>query len=229
MMPPVVCIVGRSNSGKTTLLAALVREFVGRGYRVAVVKHTPHGFDLQPPGKDSWRLLEAGAHLALVSGPEGVASFRRTGADTPLEGLLPALEEYDLVLAEGYRSAPFPRVEVHRRDLAPNPMTPPQDLCALVTDGDPPAGVPAFAPHQVAELADHLEATVVRPQRLQEGVSLVVNGQAVPLNPFARSVLARGVLGMVSALKGVGPVRWLVLRVRPGPPGEGHPPPSKHP
>jgi len=220
-MPPVICIVGRSNSGKTTLLSALVGEFARRGYRTAVVKHTPHGFDLQPPGKDSWRLLEAGAHLALASGPEGIATLQRTEGDTPLEDLLPALEDYDLVLAEGYRSAPFPKVEVHRRDQAPAPMTPPEDLCALVTDGEPPPGVPAFAPHQVADLADHLEAVALRTGLPRDGVSLVVNGRPVPLRPFARSVLARGVLGMVSALKGVGPVRWLVLRVRPAPTDKG--------
>ncbi|MBI4234076.1 MAG: molybdopterin-guanine dinucleotide biosynthesis protein B [Chloroflexi bacterium] len=212
-MLPVLCIVGKSSSGKTTFLERLIPELKQRGYRVATVKHSSHGFDLDVAGKDSWRLLKAGSDLVLLSGPTGIARFQGASRDTHLEELAAGVEGYDLLLAEGFKGSPFPKVEVHRASLGPDLVCQEAQLAALVSDGPPPVSLRTFAPTDASGVADLLEQTYLKGKPPAEEIRLVVNGQTVSLNPFAQSVISRGLLGMVSALKGLGPVQQLTVSI----------------
>lgn len=108
-----VAFVGLSGSGKTTLIERLVPAFQRRGYRVAAVKHDPHGkLDLGPPHKDSARFARAGADVAAVVGPAGLAALWRERREPPLEWLLAGLPEADVMLLEGFRELAFPKVLV---------------------------------------------------------------------------------------------------------------------
>jgi molybdopterin-guanine dinucleotide biosynthesis protein B len=163
----IICVVGRSGAGKTTLLEHLIAEFRRRGYRVAAAKHAPHGFQADTRGKDSWRLLQAGAGQVLLSGPQGVVQFQPSGGDAPLEELAKPLEgRFDLLLAEGFKGSTFPKVEVHRAELGPGLLCSESQLFALVSDAAPQVAVPCFASSQVAELASFLEECFLRkPER----------------------------------------------------------------
>jgi len=110
-MAAILCIVGPSGSGKTLLLEALVRELSRQGWRVGAVKHAPHGFSLDVPGKDSWRLREAGAARVAVAGPDGVAIWGG-GAPDDLDQVLAWLSPaaLDLVLVEGFKLSPYPKI-----------------------------------------------------------------------------------------------------------------------
>lgn len=116
-MAPIVCLVGVSDSGKTTLIVRLVEHLVGRGIRVATVKHASHGFQMDQPGKDSYRHFHAGAEAVLVSSPGAYALVARRPdrEEGPLEELLPLLPPVDLVLVEGFKGSAFPTIEVHRQ------------------------------------------------------------------------------------------------------------------
>ena len=214
-MIPIICIVGKSNSGKTSLMQQLIARFKGQGYRVATIKHTPHDFSLDVSGKDSWRLLKAGGDLVMISGPEGVAQFKASQGDTPLETLVEGLEaSFDLVLAEGYKDSPFPKVEVHRSDLGPDLVCRETQLTALVSDMPPKVTVRTFRTSETTALAAFLEQTYLKPLEGEESIGLVINEQAVPLNAFASSVFIRGILGMASALKGTEQVETLQLTIK---------------
>ena len=122
-MTEVVCVVGKKKSGKTTTLVGLVRELVARGYRVATAKHG-HAFDLDREGKDSYRHRQAGASLTLMSGPRG---FAMTGDWPEQEEALEALIDrhvsgVDIVVAEGYKSSAYPRIEVYRKAAHAEPL-----------------------------------------------------------------------------------------------------------
>lgn len=125
-VPPVVCIVGRKNSGKTTLAVALLAEFRRRGWRVASVKHGHHDFETDQPGRDSWRHFHEGqAEATLMAGAGKIALVMRMEGDPDPERLVRdfyAGRGYDLVLIEGYKSGPFPRVEVFRRAVHDEPV-----------------------------------------------------------------------------------------------------------
>ena len=154
--PPVVAFSGPSGAGKTTLLVALVRELLGRGLRVAAIKHSghPHGFDV--PGKDSDLLLRAGALAVAVQGPSQLAVFGapRRGGVRALVRLLPPV---DLVLVEGWKLERLPRVEVHRRAVSREfACARTRGFLAVVSDEPPPRPLPTFAPGEVGALADFL-------------------------------------------------------------------------
>jgi molybdopterin-guanine dinucleotide biosynthesis protein MobB len=154
--PPVVAFSGPSGAGKTTLLVALVRELLGRGLRVAAIKHSghPHGFDV--PGKDSDLLLRAGALAVAVQGPSQLAVFGapRRGGIRALVRLLPPV---DLVLVEGWKLERLPRVEVHRRAVSREfACARARGFLAVVSDEPPPRPLPTFAPGEVGALADFL-------------------------------------------------------------------------
>ncbi len=119
MAPPIVCFVGRSNSGKTTLIERLILELTGAGYRVATIKHAGHGFDLDTEGKDSWRHKRAGASQVVVLSKGSLAMFTDVSEDLPVEDIRERFinSDIDLIIAEGWKSQGFPKVIVVREEL----------------------------------------------------------------------------------------------------------------
>lgn len=109
-------IVGYSNTGKTTLIEKLIPLIAARGLRVSAIKHAHHGFDMDRPGKDSWRYRVAGANQVLIATGARWALLTETpDAPAPLEALLAQLAPADLVIVEGFRSeGAIPRIEVRR-------------------------------------------------------------------------------------------------------------------
>ncbi len=104
IMIPVVSFVGQSNSGKTTLLEKVVQELKIRGYRVAIVKHTHHDFEIDRPGKDTWRLAQAGGDIVVLSSPNKVALVERLDAELTLDEISALFKaKVDIVLTEGYK------------------------------------------------------------------------------------------------------------------------------
>lgn len=119
MVPPIVCFVGRSNSGKTTLIERLIPELTRAGYRVATVKHAGHGFDLDTEGKDSWRHKRAGANQVVVLSKGSLAMFADVPEELPLEDVRERFvnQDTDLIIAEGWKSQGFPKVIVVREEV----------------------------------------------------------------------------------------------------------------
>jgi molybdopterin-guanine dinucleotide biosynthesis protein B len=146
----VLGIVGWSGSGKTTLLTGLIPLLRARGLTVSTIKHTHHGFDMDRPGKDSFRHREAGAHEVLVaSGTRWALLHEVVGPEPELSDLLARMQPVDLVLVEGYKTHPFPKLEVHRPVLGKPPIWPNErDIVAIACD------VPLLADRPVLPLND---------------------------------------------------------------------------
>lgn len=146
---PVIGFVAYSGTGKTTLLTRLIPQLCGRGLRVGVVKHAHHDFDIDHPGKDSYRLRHAGAQQMLVASARRWALvFERQEAepeDPALDDLLLHLDQsiLDLVLVEGFKHIDFPKIELHRSETG-HPLLFPTDpnIIALATDRPPAAPCP---------------------------------------------------------------------------------------
>ena len=136
-----------SGNGKTTLMEALLPLLVARGLKVSVVKHAHHAFDVDQPGKDSYRHRQAGASEILVSSGMRWALMHelRTEPEPGLQTLLERLTPCDLVLVEGFKREPIPKIEIHRRAAA-SPLLYPHDphIVALATDAGICAGLPTF-------------------------------------------------------------------------------------
>ncbi len=112
---PAVAIVGRHNSGKTTLVTKLIAEFVARGYDVGSIKHHSHvGFDIDIPGKDSYRHRQAGASETIIAAPGTVARVATVDGDSECANLVASMPGHDIVLVEGYRKSGLPSIEIMR-------------------------------------------------------------------------------------------------------------------
>lgn len=148
--PPLFCVVGTSNSGKTLLVTRLVREFRARGLRVGTVKHCPRGADMDVSGKDSWQHSRAGAELAMVTTPGRLALFRELPAELSLEEVAAHFRGLDLLIVEGYKHLDRPKVLVRSdRNWPGNP----QGLFALVGPGLPELDLPVYDPEDAGGLA----------------------------------------------------------------------------
>jgi molybdopterin-guanine dinucleotide biosynthesis protein MobB len=116
--PHAIAIVGSSGAGKTTLLERLIPALKRKGLLVGVVKHDAHRFDIDHPGKDSHRLTVAGADTMMITSASMLAMVKRHTASPPIEELLERyFTDMDLVLVEGYRGSPLPKIEVHRKEF----------------------------------------------------------------------------------------------------------------
>jgi molybdopterin-guanine dinucleotide biosynthesis protein B len=151
-------IAGYSGSGKTTLVERVLPRLAGRGLTVAVIKHTHHDFDVDRPGKDSWRAREAGAAAVLLSSDHRTALLtEHRDTPPPLDELLGQLPPCDLVLVEGYKREAIPKLEVHRAETG-KPWLFPDDptILAVASDVDPPRPFPRIDLDAIDQLTDFI-------------------------------------------------------------------------
>ncbi len=111
--PPIVSFIGTANSGKTTLMEKIITELKLKGYRVAVIKHSHHEFDIDQTGKDTWRLAQAGSDIVAVSSPSKVAFIERVDIEWTLDQIVELIgENADIVLTEGYKNCDTAKIIV---------------------------------------------------------------------------------------------------------------------
>ena len=211
-MPPIISIIGRSKTGKTTLIEGLTGELKSRGYRVATIKHATRSITFDEPGKDSWRHIQAGSDATAISSSSKLMVVRMLAHTPNLDEIAHLLgEEYDIILTEGFKHDNAPKIEVHRSEVGP-PLSAVKKLIAIATDESIETNVRQFSLADVKGLADFLEKGFIKPQ--QERVSLYVNGIPIPLTLFPREIISNTLIGMVSSLKGAGEVRSLDISLR---------------
>jgi molybdopterin-guanine dinucleotide biosynthesis protein B len=158
-------IAGHSGMGKTTLLERLIPEIASRGLVVSLIKHSHKSIDIDRPGKDSYRLREAGCREVLLLGHERWALMHelRGAPEPPLEQLVARLQHCDLVLVEGFKSGSFPKLEVWRDALGMPTLWPKwPGITAFAGDAPTPAsGLPCYRLSEVAAIADFAIASAV--------------------------------------------------------------------
>ena len=213
-MIPIISIVGKSDSGKTTLIEKLVPELTRRGYRVATVKHDVHGFEVDREGKDSWRHKQAGAHTVVISSPNKVALIRDVEKDLTLDEIRDKLiQDVDLILSEGYKKDVQPKIEIFRKEKHKELLCTKEDhLVAIASNRKFDVGIPCFGLEDMKGLADFVEKEFLR-SKWSEEVSLNVNGRPIPLSPFVRDFLTKTIRGMVSALKGCDSAKQIKIHI----------------
>lgn len=136
-------VAGWSGSGKTTLLTALIPQLTARGLTVSTLKHAHHEFDVDKPGKDSWRHRQAGASEVMIASSRRWALMRelRDSPELSLEELASHMSPVDLLLVEGFKRHPHPKIEVHRPSLG-KPLLYPDDPYVLAVVSDEALALP---------------------------------------------------------------------------------------
>jgi len=164
-----VSFVAPSGTGKTTLVEQVVVELKQRGYSVGVVKHDAHRFEIDHPGKDSYRFTHAGADTMLISSPEKLAIVKKHSASPPIEELLATyFNDVDIVLTEGFKKSGLPKIEVHRSELGQALLCRGERhdpaLLAVASNADLALDVPVLDINNPRQIADfvikHLKASL---------------------------------------------------------------------
>ena len=157
---PYVSFSAKSGTGKTTYLEKLVACLKERGLRIALIKHDAHGFELDQPGKDSYRLREAGVDTMILSGPDQTARLENHTAGEPsLHQLISSVKDADLILIEGYKFGSQPKIQLLRKGYSETPVGNSENTIAYVADFpyDPvPSDLPVFALNDPQDLAEYL-------------------------------------------------------------------------
>ena len=215
-MPPIVSVIGKSKSGKTTLIEKLIPELKSRGYRVATIKHAPLGISFDEPDKDSWRHLQAGSETTIISSPDKVVMIKSVAQEPALDEIARLLgEDCDIILTEGFKQGNAPKIEVHRKEAGPL-LKDIRKLIAIVTDEPLETKARQFSPEDIKGLVDLLEKGFIKPQR--ERISLYINNTPIPLTVFPKQIISNVLLAAVSSLKGIGEIENLqiFLKRKPG-------------
>jgi molybdopterin-guanine dinucleotide biosynthesis protein B len=158
----VIGLAGWSGSGKTTLITRVIPVLIGRGLKVATVKHAHHEFDIDRPGKDSWLHREAGAsEVAVVSSRRWALIHELRGEpEPPLADILSKFDAADLVIVEGFKRHAHPKLEIYRAAIG-KPLLYPEDNCIVAIASDTPlpkAQLPVLNLDDIENIANMLEA-----------------------------------------------------------------------
>lgn len=160
MSPPVLSVIGKSKSGKTTLIEKLVPELKRRGYRVGTIKHHSHpGFEIDIPGKDTWRHARAGSDLVVIAAPDQIAMIQRLERELTLDEIIETISGVDILLTEGFKRAGKPAIEVVRSERGLELVADPAQLIAVASDMEPSQSVPVFDWNDATAIVDYIEAT----------------------------------------------------------------------
>ena len=208
-MPPIVSIVGRSKSGKTTLIEKLIVELKARGYHIATAKHTHRDMTAPESDKDSDRHLKAGSEASMIIDPHGLMMIKPLQNDIAIDQVAQIIgEDYDLILTEGFKEDDAPKIEVHRKVNAP-PLTGIKKLFAVVTDEPLDTSVRQFGLDDVQGIADLIETGFLKPNK--ERFTLLVNDKPIALNAFTKEFIVNIQLAMAHGLKGVDKIHTLKI------------------
>jgi molybdopterin-guanine dinucleotide biosynthesis adapter protein len=157
----VIAIVGKSKTGKTTLIEKLIPELKSRGYHIATVKHTFHTVDFDIHGTDTWRHIQAGSEAVVLSSADSIIMIKRTGAHKKVEDAISLLgENFDIVIVEGFKESDLPKIEVHRREKG-IPLSGLKNLLAIATDERLDTPVPQYSLSDAKGIADLIQDKIL--------------------------------------------------------------------
>ncbi len=215
-MIPIVSIVGKSDSGKTFLVEQVVTRLTAKGYRIATIKHNAHGFDIDRKGKDSWRHKQAGASTVILSAPDQIAVIKDLKEEQSLVEIQHLwIRDVDLILAEGYKRADSPKIEVSLfKDSGELVCSKDEQLVAVVSNEEFSLDVPIFRETEIDRLVEWLEKRFIN-QYQEPKVEIFLAGKPVSLTPFLQKLIRNTWRGFLSALKGWDPQGPVEIKISP--------------
>lgn len=219
---PIVSFVGKSGSGKTTVLEKIITRLVKKGYRVGTIKHDAHGFEIDYEGKDSWRHKQAGAKTVVLSSPQKVAVVKDVKEEMTVDALKFNFlnNNLDIIITEGYKKAKNPKIEVIRRGVkgskgqrVKSVCTGDEYLIAYATDAKVKTKLPCFDINNAKSIAAFIEKRFLK-DKVEQKIHLMVNGKDVSLKPFIAKLLIDSVSGMIRSLKDCETANEIDIRIK---------------
>jgi len=219
-MPPLITVTGRSDTGKTTLVEKLVRELTKRGHRIASIKDSQKYPTFDEAGKDSARHVAAGSIATAIKTGQELVIIKPVKEDVSLSEIARTLGgEPDLVIAEGFKYADSPKIEVHRKGM--ELLGDVEGLVAYATEEQLDTNLPQFNINDYKSIADFLEENYITPDT--QNVTLIINNEPIFLKEYPAAFFENVVTNMVNALKGIPAIETIELSIKKVPGGNnGH-------
>lgn len=205
MRVPIISIVGKSNSGKTTFIEKLVKELTYRGYKIGTIKHDVHGFKLDHEGKDSYRHKASGAVTAIISGPNQIGMVKDVKQELNIDDIARNyLNDVDLILTEGYKKENKQKIEIIKKEISTESLCTSDDrVLAVISDFDININdSPGYDFENIKEVVDLLEQKVLFPRNKPQ-IEIYIDGKHLPMKEFVQDIVKTTILGMLSTLRGV--------------------------
>jgi molybdopterin-guanine dinucleotide biosynthesis protein B len=198
----IFAFVGISDSGKTRLMRKLIDELKSRGHTVSVIKHCPHGLDLEGQGKDTAQFMGAGSDSVCMYSPDGMAVFQQKKTELDVKKISRKyLKRSDIILVEGAKSdKELKKIEVLRKGFSEKISCSPEELIAVVSDFDAGKDIPVFHPQDIEKIADFLENY---PDDKEPQLWLDIDDVSIPMNPFVQKIFSNTLMGMIRSLEGI--------------------------
>jgi molybdopterin-guanine dinucleotide biosynthesis protein B len=213
-MRSIISFVGKSSSGKTTLLEKVISELKKRGHKVAIVKHSHHKDELDTAKKDTWRFTKAGSELSAINSLDHLAIYRKMDEFfDPRDIANYILWDFDILLTEGYKSSDYPKIEVHRAEQGAKLITDPSLLLAVVTDKPLDLKIPQYSHDDIKGIADIIEKTITT-QNNETELEMVINGKPATVSPSLKDQLTRTFTALIPDMKKNGEVKDLRISLR---------------
>lgn len=186
-MPAIVSFVGRSNSGKTTLIEKVILELKSRGYSIASAKNVSHNVVFDQPGKDSWRHIQAGSKAVVISSPGSIVLIKPIIGNVNIYDVVRLFgEDYDLIILEGYKRSEFPKIEVHRKEIGP-PLLALKNLIAIATDEPLGNDIKQFPLTDINGIVNLLETRFIKKQT--KYISVHINNKLIPIENLPEQMI----------------------------------------
>ncbi len=211
-MAAIISFIGKSNSGKTTLIEKVIHELTSRKYSIATIKHTAEEATLDTPGKDTWRHIRAGSKATAIGSDKRIVLIKPVKKKSTVEEMARLLgEDYDIIITEGFKQGPYPKIEVHRKEIG-LPLTGIKNLVAIATDESLDTDVRQFPIDDPASIADFIEEEFIKSQ--DSRLSFYVNDELMTLSAFPHQIITNLLLAAANSLKGVKNVKNLKIFYR---------------
>jgi molybdopterin-guanine dinucleotide biosynthesis protein B len=215
-MPLILSVIGYAKSGKTTLIEKMMPLLTGKGYSVGVIKHSGHGFSLDQPGTDSYRLGRSGADGVVLIGSGEIGFLGKSDETGAL--LLDRLEQSffsdrDIVLTEGFKKGNKPKIAVLTEGKEEQLFKDSEgNIVATVGEKVFRPDLPHFKPNDSEGLVEMLEQRFLK-DRSKPSIRVILDGKNIPMNQFVQEIVRSGIMGILSPLKGFSDSRRIEVKI----------------
>jgi molybdopterin-guanine dinucleotide biosynthesis protein B len=194
----IVSFVGDSGTGKTYIISKLTEKLSNRSYMVGCIKHCPHGFNLDHPGKDSYNFKEKGAYGVVVHSPGNIGVIKTVNEPVLLKDLIiDNLIDSDFIFAEGFKeSKGIKKIELLRKKVSEEAKV--KDAIAIICDFNIKTEKKLLNSNNIEEIIKFL---IDLKEKEENIISVRVNNENLPLNPFTKSMLKSAISGLIEPLK----------------------------
>ena len=208
----IVAIVGLKKAGKTTLISKIVNQLSSWNYRIGVLKHDIHGFQMDYPNTDTYIIRNSGAVEVAISNQDMFAYIRKNEKELDIDEIaMEYFKDIDLLILEGYKTSSYPKIEVVKDEPI---LSEKDNVIAYVSDKKINTSLPVFHKEEIERISLFLKERFLEKSKEEREVELYVNNKKIPIKSFVSKTLINTIKGLISSLKYCEEPKNILIRIK---------------